>query len=152
MVAHEAAWSPWLGSGELPTAATGALLDALDVADLESESAHRYELGRASRSEQGLVLNERRVDGARLNRAFDRFDLRLAPGGKLILRIGGTLPATFATVRVDGNEVKRLELAGDVWQELSLGVPASIPEGVHRIEVAAAPGQRFLSMHYWSYR
>jgi len=152
MVAHEAAWSPSLGSGELPIAASGTLVDALDVADLESEAEHHYELLRASRADDALVMNDKRIDGARINRELDRFTMRLVPGGRLILRLGNTLPAGFATVRVDGAEVKRLDLIPDAWQELSVDVPAAVAEGVHRIDVAAAPGQRFLSMHYWSYR
>lgn len=152
MVAHEAAWSPSLGSGELPIAASGTLVDALDVADLESESEHRYAVLRAARADNALVMNDKRIDGARLNRELDRFELRLVPSGRLILRVGNTLPAAFATLRVDGVEVKRLELQPDAWQELSFDVPAAVSEGVHRIELAAAPGQRFLSMHYWSYR
>jgi len=152
MLAHEASWSPWLGSGELPIHPSGALVDALDVADLESEAEHRYELRTASRSEDALVVNDKRIDGARLNRELDRFDLRLTPGGRLVLRVGTTMPLSFAVLRVDGNEAKKLELAADPWQELSFDVPEGVPEGVHRIEVAAAPGQRFLSMHYWSFR
>ncbi len=152
MVAHEAAWSPWLGSGELPIAATGTLVDALDVADLESETDHRYELLRAARADSAIAMNGARMDGARLQRDLDRFDLRLSPGGKLIARVGTTLPAAFATLRVDGVEIQRLELAADAWQEISLDVPPALAEGVHRLELAAAPGQRFLSMHYWSYR
>jgi hypothetical protein len=152
MVAHEAAWLPWLGSSELPIAASGMLIDALDVADLASEAEHHYELLRATRGGNVLVINEKRIDGARGDRELDRFDLRLVPGGRLVLRVGTTLPAAFAVLRVDGIEVKRFDLAADAWQELSLDVPNAITEGTHRLELAAAPGQRFLSMHYWSYR
>ncbi|MBI2393522.1 MAG: hypothetical protein HYV09_28340 [Deltaproteobacteria bacterium] len=155
MVAHEAAWSPWLGSAELPLDAalsSRPLVDALDVADLESEAEHGFELLGATRADDGLVMNDKRIDGARLARTRDRFGLRVTPGGRLVMRVGTTQPLAFAKLLVDGVEVRRLELAGDPWQEQSFDVPATVAEGVHRIEVEAAPGQRFVSLHYWAFR
>lgn len=151
LVAHEATWSS-LGSGEAPMQAQGTVLDALDVADVESEAEHAYDLAGADRRDDGLVLNEKRIDGARLNRSVERFQLRLVPGGRLVMRIGTTQPLGFVTLRIDGAEVKRLELLGDPWQEPVVEVPTTVTDGLHRIELAAPPGQRFVAMHHWSLR
>ncbi|MGZ3448168.1 MAG: hypothetical protein ACXVEF_01140 [Polyangiales bacterium] len=147
MIAAEAKWA-LLGSGEQPTSG-GNVIDALDVADLESEAEHAYELGDAKRSEDALVLAEQRLDGGRIERSLDRFELRMAPGGRLVMRLGTTAPLSFVTVTVDSAPVKSMELS-DTWQELSLEVPRSLTEGRHRVEIAAAQGQRFVSLHHWS--
>jgi hypothetical protein len=149
LVVAEARWSA-LGSGEAPSASADAnarVVDVLDVSDLESEAAHGYELGEARRMANLLFGLEGRVDGGRMERTRDRFRLRLARGGRLLARIGATLPYALVRVRVDGVELGSLELGG-VWQELAL--PIGEREGEHVIEVEALPGRPFLAMHYWS--
>ena len=77
MRAYEARYDH-LGSGELPWTEHGAIVDTLDVADLESEAEHRYELLGARDGEQiaeegnapdGRVV----VDGGRTHRVRERF-------------------------------------------------------------------------------
>jgi hypothetical protein len=156
LVVAEARWSA-LGSGEAPSdapsdapshaSASAHVVDALDVSDLESEAAHGYELGEARRMANVLFGFEGRVDGGRLERTRDRFHLRLARGGRLLARIGATLPYAVVHVRVDGAELGALELGG-VWQEVALAVGDR--DGDRAIEVEALPGRPFLAMHYWS--
>jgi hypothetical protein len=154
MVAHVADYST-LGSGRAPAAPPErALADELDVADLESESAHGYELLDATQADNSLEdewIGERRIaDGARRQRFADRFELVLEPGGLLVLRVGLAQPAKLV-VDVDGRRVAALELPAKGWQETTLELPRTIVAGRRHVQVQAE-GSRFTSMHYWSYR
>ncbi len=84
MRAYEARYDH-LGSGELPWSEHGAIVDTLDVADLESEAEHRYELLGARDGEEvaeegnapdGRVV----VDGGRTQRTRERFVVKLPRG------------------------------------------------------------------------
>jgi hypothetical protein len=147
MIAAAAKWD-LLGSGEQPSGG-GNVVDALDVADVESEAEHAYDLAGAKRGEDALVLADQRLDGGRIGRSYDRFELQMVPGGRLITRLGTTAPLTFVTVKIDGVAAKGLELT-DTWQEHSLEMPANAAGGRHRIEIVAASGQRFISLHHWA--
>src|SRR5260370_42317037 len=89
MRAYVADWSK-LGSGELPWTAFGQIVDAIDVADLESESDHAYELVGANDNEQivreglspaGAPVLDRGRAQRRPERLFSPLAPRTAPRG-----------------------------------------------------------------------
>lgn len=150
MRASEARWSH-LGTGERPWSPLAELADSLDVADLESEAAHRYELLGAREGEQAVTeANDPAgnvvVDGARTNRLRDRFEVRLAGGRKLvaIVRAAGS-PGASLTLRLNGRElgVAPLDLP---WVEATFDVPTELTGPV---VVEAASDAPFASYHYW---
>jgi hypothetical protein len=142
-----------LGSGELPLGGgAGELVDALDVADLESEAEHGYELLDATKRDDLVLWIDQHADGGRAGRGLDRFELSLVPGGRLVVRLG-SLDAGGAPVqvRVDGAPIAALNLEAP-WQEHAIDLGPEVAAGRHVIEVATTPRRRFVSMHYWSYR
>jgi hypothetical protein len=142
-----------LGSGERPTnTPAAALLDRLDVADLESEAEHAYELFDASQAEC-VVLSDAsglRLDGARSARSAEAFELRLSPGGKLVARFSVRAPVVL-DVRASGRSLGRVALSADGWQEVALALPADLPGRRQRIEVQSSPKQQFAALQYWSF-
>lgn len=128
-----------------------SVVDALDVADLESEGAHGYELFDATAAENVALEEHGAVDGGRRNRRRDRFELTLEKGGSLLLRAAGEADAE-AVVRVSGSELgrKRLEESGG-WSEIAFALPAHGPSGRARIEVEF-PTAAATTLHYWSCR
>ena len=153
MRAHVADYTA-LGSAARPLRADFApcsLVDELDVADLESERAHAYELFDATAAENAALEEGGAVDGARRNRRRDRFELTLEKGGSLLLRAAGEADAE-AVVSVSGSELgrKRLEESGG-WSEIAFALPADGPSGRARIEVEF-PAATAATLHYWSCR
>jgi len=155
MRAYVADWSA-LGSGERPwTAEAGDAIDALDVADLESEDTHDYELLGARDGEQvahegsspeGGVI----VDGGRSHRALERFVARLRPGiaSTAIVRLDGT-PGSSVRVWANSEPIAAFDLGGDEdWQEHSFDIPASVTTSRTRIELRAEGGT-LTTFHYW---
>jgi hypothetical protein len=152
MVAYEADYSR-LGSGALPVVHAhdpALLVDELDVADLESESAHRYALFDAVSAENVAVEQGGTVDGARKNRVRERFTLRLAAGGRLVARLGCD-GDTEVAVRAGGAPLGTWQLVTDGWQEVELDVPPTLENSPVTVELAARAGT-FAALHYWSYR
>jgi len=145
-----------LGSAALPTFG-GALspvpIDTLDIADLQSEAAHRYELFRATQTDNVALQDAQgRVDGARQARTWERFELRLAPGGKLVARLR-TRAATSLRIEIDASPVGTFDLSGDLaWEEAQLELPSRVPSGRRTVEIEAPDGTSFTSLHYWSYQ
>jgi hypothetical protein len=150
MRASEARWD-LLGSGERPWTSVGTIVDALDVADLESEAAHGYVLGPAREGEQtveegndpsGRVV----ADGGRTHRLRDAFTVTLPSGKELVGIARVEVPAeTDLEIRV-GARTSRIHAAAGPWQELLFDVPTE-PRGNVEVEVSAASG--FASFHYW---
>jgi ABC-type amino acid transport substrate-binding protein len=162
VVVAEASYAA-LGSGEAPIDPQGRVLDALDVADLESEAAHGFELADAlsppeahGRGANVLIGLDARVDGGRLGRVRDRFRLKLRRGGRLLARVGAALPHFSLRVRIDGVDAGALAIGPGLWQELALplgphaGEASWDGEAEHAVELEAPPGRTFVSMHYWS--
>lgn len=143
-----------LGSAEQPLGeVTGALLDRLDVADLESEAEHGYSLFWATQLEnrvhEDFIGERRRADGGRAGRTLERFTLAVRPGAKLVARLLGDT-AMDLELWVDGKRQGTLALgAGAEWQELARELPADAPSGRVKIELAAPKGQSFTSLHYF---
>lgn len=151
MSAHEARYD-LLGSGEEPADPVlrqRRLVDSLDVADLESESAHDYELLDATKEENLVLSTSVRADGGRSDRTLDRFRLKIAPGGSLVARWSARSEAPLS-VRVDGRTLGAARVGLDYWQEVRFEIPGDVSRGSHRIEVTAE-STPFYALHYWSY-
>lgn len=131
-----------------PELADCAPADELDVADLESEAAHAYELLGASSAENVALEQNGAVDGARRNRTRDRFELDLRPGGRLVLRAEGE---GEVVVRAAGTELGREPLESGTWSEIAFAVPRERQSGRTRIEVEF-PTAAAATLHYWSCR
>ncbi|HVH46461.1 MAG TPA: hypothetical protein VM925_29165 [Labilithrix sp.] len=153
MRASEARWEH-LGSGERPWSSLAVIHETIDVADLESEAAHGYELAGAREGEQtaeegnapdGAIV----VDGGRMNRARDRFFAKLPAGGKLvgIARLESSIP-TAVNVRIDGKPIARIDVEGGPWAEVSFEIPEG-SRGPHAAIDVTAEGPAFTSFHYW---
>ncbi len=142
-----------LKTGEKPWTPLSAIVDTLDVADLESEASHAFELFGAREGEQtthegnaengGVVL-----DGGRTNRTRDRFTVKLPAGDPIvgIMRVESTAGGDV-TVRIDGQEVAKLSIEPGPWVELTFDVPPEM-RGDKMIEVNAKDST-FTSYHYW---
>lgn len=154
MEVHEARFEH-LGSGEQPWSAAGPFADVLDVADLESEAAHAYELLGARDGEQaaeegnapsGAIV----IDGGRTQRTRDRFVAKLPAGhaAKGIARVEAASADVELVVRVNDREVARPRVLAGTWVEVAFDVPADLANERTPIEVAAEGG-RFTSYHYW---
>ncbi len=151
MVACDADYT-LLGSGARPQEAhpdDRLLVDELDVADLESEAAHAYDLDDALASFDVALEADGVMDGARRERRLDAFDVKLVPGGTLVLRVASDGVSELA-VGAAGTPLGHVRVEPGTFRELSLEVPATAPTGRVRIEVRAR-GARFSSLHYWSY-
>jgi hypothetical protein len=155
MRAYEARWDH-LGSGELPWSAHGAILDTLDVADLESEAEHRYELLGAHDGEQvaeesnapdgGIV-----IDGGRTQRLHERFVAKLPHNQKLlaIARIQTTGEVSNLEVKIGEKVVGTMRVEGGPWTEVVVAVPAdAVTQETTTIDVSAT-GAPFTSFHWW---
>ncbi|RYE94014.1 MAG: hypothetical protein EOO75_03045 [Myxococcales bacterium] len=156
MVAHEARYDR-LHTGDRPDPPlTGALVDELDVSDLESEDEHRYDVAIGGGNDtDNLVrstvtdLGTERHDAGRGKRTRDRFTLRMpAGGGRLVARWGALSGATLA-VKIDGREAGLVEVEPGAWVEHVLEVGGSGAPAV--VEIEARDGRTFTSMHYWTY-
>jgi hypothetical protein len=171
MRAYVADWSA-LGSGEHPwTPGIGEAIDTIDVADLESEAEHEYELLGAREGEEvafggtspdGTTV----VDGGRSRRTRERFVARLRPGraSRCIVRLAASRRTTvhaFAGGKpVGGFDVGDLGEADvppatpergrndEEWVERSFDLPAGIATARTPIELRAAP-EAITTFHYW---
>jgi hypothetical protein len=155
MRAYEARYDH-LGSGELPWSEHGAISDTLDVADLESEAEHRYELLGARDGEQtaeegnapdGRVV----VDGGRTQRSRERFVAKLTRGVKTIAlgRVRAAGDASELEVRVGGRVVGKATVEAGPWTEVAVVIPGDAITGdATTIEVSAS-GSAYSSFHWW---
>jgi hypothetical protein len=156
MRAYVADWSA-LGSGERPWSTTAASVDVLDVADLDSERAHAYDLYWAHDQEEvlkdGTAPNGAPVvDGGRGRRVLDRFDVHLHPGVAAhgIVRMDGTIGAQVHLL-VGGQPIGTFDVDDVDWTERSFEIPASLAaETTHfELRVYGAPKSYVTTYHYW---
>lgn len=149
--AAPADWS-LLQSGELPwSTEVGAVVDTLDVADLESEAAHRYELLGAREGEQvfraGLSpVGQRIADGGRGSRQRERFVVGLAPG--LAHRVIARVEAPWgATLRLSvGAHASEHVVRESAWTECAFTVP---PQPARSVAIEMASDAPATFFHYW---
>jgi hypothetical protein len=158
MRAYEADYG-LLGSGEGPWSALpagAAIVDTLDVADLESEAEHRYallgardgeQIAKAGASPAAMAV----VDGGRTKRQAERFVAKLRPGqaarGIVRAEWAGGAPGRVR-VLADGVEIGSFELSAGEWREQTFEVPAAAAKVETWIELR--PDAPMLSVyHYW---
>jgi hypothetical protein len=154
MVAYEARYDT-LHTGDLPLEPpAGSLVDELDVSDLESESAHRFDvLGGGGTDTDNLVHSTRddlhleHVDAGRAQRTADRFVLRIPARGKLVGRFASSA-GTRLTVRI-GSKTETLDLPPDDWTERTLDVEGT--GDLQPVEITSTSDRTFTSMHYWTF-
>ncbi len=157
MVAAAADWSK-LGTGEKPwTAVASAPIDVLDVADLESEAEHEYQLLGAGENEELARQSESPdgddvVDGGRTKRRAERFVLHLHDhaAASCIARFMGPPEATVQIV-ASGEPVGSLavDYAPD-WVERAFTVPATAAGARTPIELHVSGGS-ITTFHYWCF-
>jgi hypothetical protein len=155
MRAYEARYEH-LGSGELPWSEHGAVVDAVDVADLESEAEHRYELLGARDGEQvaqesnapdGRIV----LDGGRTQRTRERFAVKLPSGAKAIAfaRVMTSSDVSTLEVRIGDRVVGTAKLDSGPWTEIALAIPPdTITSEWTTIDVRAT-GSAYASFHWW---
>jgi hypothetical protein len=156
MIAYTARYDA-LGSGELPRSGAGiTLIDTLDVADLESEAAHRYELG-PTRETENLALSYQAeggevADGARVARAYDRFTMHGRAGAsyRVVARFIST-ESSEVEARIGTQAVARLHLSPSGWTETAFDIPDALSAEEMTLTMVDATGTRFGSAHYWLY-
>jgi len=145
-----------LGSGELPWSEHASITDTLDVADLESEADHHYELLGARDGEQvaeegnapdGHIV----VDGGRTQRSRERFVAKLARGVKTIAlgRVQTSGEGSDLEVRVGGRVVGKAKVESGPWTEIAVAIPGdAITSDAMTVEVSAS-GSAYTSFHWW---
>ena len=149
-----------LGTGEQPWTKMGPIADALDVADLESEASHRYELLGAHANTQIARVGwspdgEQVADGGRTDRTAERFVVKL-PRGRPVrgvvrleayatdsARAGGSI-----AVLANGKHVDTIGIYGGAsWQELAFALPAATTAET-TLELTTV-GLSLTVYHYW---
>ncbi len=158
MRAYEADYG-YLDSGAKPWSETqGTLVDELDVADLDSEEHHAWDLAGTRDNEEvmkddtspsaldGLGGGKRTLDGGRSRRTRDRFFVMGAGPVTAFARLESVVPVELE-VRLNGSTVGTIHLEGFGWEERHFALPAS--SGT--FEVVAPSGTAFTSYHYWFY-
>jgi hypothetical protein len=167
MVVYEARWDT-LGTGALPASPPSGLplVDELDVADLESEADHAYDLAGAFDPDDQVVEVGKEVDvegeikrsgvadGGRLHRRYDRFTARL-PEGKVVQMVmrAGVDEAVTLSVAAGDREIGAATLEPGPWAEITIPIPASVAAAKTPLTVTARSvgDPRFHSFHYWFY-
>lgn len=155
-VVYEADWTV-LNRGDRPTLRDrdSALVDELDVADLESESDHAYALNNANDGENQVTTSwdetgEQTSDGGRVKRWRDDFTLTFdgAESPLLVARMAAS-QETVLTLSIDGVPFATFQVPNAAWAELDIPLPKRL-SGKHAISIAAQdPQLSFGSMHYW---
>jgi hypothetical protein len=154
MRAYEADWSK-LGTGEAPwTPAAGPVVDTLDVADLESESEHAYDLAWAREGEEvardGLTPDGTEiVDGGRTRRIEERFVAHLPARAAARGIVRFEAPAgTRVRVLADGEPIAAFEAdEADDWEERTFDVPLDVAGERTSIELRFSAA--VTTFHYW---
>jgi len=180
MIAYEARYDA-LGSGAAPVRLWPGerVLDAIDVADLESEEAHAYARGGGTDQDNRVLMSSpphsdapggsaaplEIADGGRFERKVDRFVARL-PGAasaatsasasaRLVLRVASDDGARLA-ITAAGEPVGEVEIPPGDWVERSIALPPGVlgsARDVDRdalhLEVGLRRGAAFHAYHYW---
>lgn len=173
-VAYEADWSI-LGRANRPMSEDrpSALVDELDVADVESERDHGYVLTNFTSENDNRVglawsdAGEEWADGGRSRRVYESFLLDFSATTSPVLVVRASAPESVRVkVDVDGVDLGELVVPAGNWSELALPLPKA--EGRRRVTLTAAAGQlleqrtraqngellpaepkTFGTMHYW---
>lgn len=143
-----------LGTGEKPWSKSGSVIDAIDVADLDSEQEHRYALLGARDGEQvateGNAPNgEVVVDGGRSNRIRERFEVHV-PSGRALRGIARVEVSSNTQLDIEhaGKAIARVKVEPRGWTEVAFDIPANtFDDGAKDVEVSA--DGPFTSFHWW---
>ena len=152
MRVYEARWDH-LGSGEKPWSELATMHDTVDVADLESEREHGYELLAArdpdciaeeGNSPSGAIV----ADGGR-RRIRDRFTVKLPTGraATAIARVQADRELAIE-LRIGDRKIGAEVVQPGPWTEVKITIPADAASERTPIDVSAA-GATFTSFHYW---
>lgn len=142
------------------------LVDTVNVADLESETAHDYSWSDARREDgfatevydqPTLATDQALVDGGRRINGFEAFTLATQPGrdALLITRVHPVTAGTL-TLYADGQRIgtRWLTPAPGHWLELMTRIPAEAvtsAETVIRIDVDTPDGH-YMPYYHWLYQ
>ncbi len=144
-----------LGSGEAPWTPLDAIIDTLDVADLESEADHHYALLGARDGEElagaGVAPDGRAVlDGGRTQRMQDRFVAHLHAGAaaRCVARLESQTP-TRVVVRASGKDVAMFDVGPGDWVEAAFEIPAAQAASETPIDLVVVEGGPLTTFHYW---
>ena len=155
MEVHEARWD-LVDSGEEPLSLRPGdkVVDALDVADLESEALHAFDQSGSypTWTVASLLHDGEReyADGGRTHRSLDRFELQLPRGGgALLARVGAPERALRLGAFVEGRALGSVELEQGQTEELRFSLPADL-EGRRKVELRAQGAGEFSAYHCWS--
>ena len=143
-----------LGTGELPWTRMGEIVDSVDVANLESEAAHHYDL-MGARPHYELVHvawspgGEPVADGGRTQRTSERFVVKLQPGraARGVVRLDRGA-AHQLEVAANGRPAGTIDLFGVDWREYAFDIPREAASPATTIELTAPEGW-FATFHYW---
>jgi hypothetical protein len=129
-------------------------LDELDVADLESEAAHGYELFGATSATNLVVEQGDAADGGRNERVRERFAMTLVPNGRFVARVEARAPVAlevFVEPESGGaaTSLGRRELWNGEWQEVAWTTPPNSQKGRVTIDLRVHGGT-VTALHYWS--
>jgi hypothetical protein len=150
MVAHVASYR-MLGTGARPKRdAECAVHDELDVADLESEAAHDYQVFGGTSATNLVMAHDGAADGGRSERSAERFVLSLVPGGRVVGRLAADGASSIELV-VAGETLARKPIPSGGWQELAWTMPSGVRPGRNSVELRSLGG-RVTALHYWSCR
>lgn len=161
MRVYVADWSR-LDTGEWPMTRPfdpHAVVDALDVADLDSEAEHEYELLGARDGEEVVreavsPVDERHVfDGGRTHRRRERLVAHLRPGVAAhgLVRLDGP-EGTVVRVLANDRPIATFEVTGDAsFEEQPFEIPAELATSRTPIELRADDGNEITAFHYWFY-
>jgi hypothetical protein len=150
MLACEADLSSLRSGAEPINLGPREIFDEVDVADLESEAHHRYQLGPTSAQQNVLVTFAGRADGGRSERTNDIFQMHFERSGQLWVRLAGDLAATLTITIGDKPAYPSGSWTDETAQERSFSVPEGIRNGPQVVVVRSSSPVTIL--HYWSFR
>jgi hypothetical protein len=156
MMAYRARYD-LLGSGDAPLSVRdAALIDELDVSDLESEREHSYTVGTGKETENQVltcvVAGRTVVDGGRVGRSFDRFVAHLRPGVETMAVV--RIPSEGETkllVEAANGKIAEIDVPTSGWYEPTFVIPANAASQATPISVRVQGEGTFGSAHYWFY-
>jgi hypothetical protein len=150
MLACEADFSSLRSGAEPINLGPREIFDEVDVADLESEAHHRYQLGPTSAQQNVLVTFAGRADGGRSGRTTDVFQMHFAKSGQLWVRLAGELSTVLTITIGDKPAYPGATWTDETAQERAFDVPADIRDGPHQVVVRSSSPVTIL--HYWSFK
>jgi hypothetical protein len=149
-----------LGSGEAARTKLAFIVDALDVADLESEALHEYELLGAKEGQQSAdsftlegMAGREILDGARTVRRAERFVAALQPGkahvGVVRLKAASDGDGDVTVkVRIDGKEIATVLPSTSGVTEETFTIPADVATARSAVSLEVKGGT-IGTYHYW---